>query len=268
MNIINTQCRESVSNEVRIMIFVLPWLYFTLPWLYSSPLILTLIHSTIVPQLHFTDPIHHSTMALLHSTWFYFTQSWLYFTLPYITLLHSTSFCYGSSSPYLTLLDSTSFYHGSTPLYHGSAYLYLTLLPSTMALLHSIIIILHSTMFYSTWLYHGSTITILHSNFTLLCSTLHYPTLALLHSTSLYFILPWLYIILYLNFTKLQWILCIFKFLRGFSYILRLPLITNITCLPRAGIHIRPQNRWIASSPARAKNESPGPQHRRPPRQD
>ena len=239
-----------------------------LPWLYSSPLILTLIHSTIVPQLHFTDPIHHSTLALLHSTWFYFTQPWLYFTLPYFTLLHSTSFCYGSSSPYLTLLDSTSFYHGSTPLYHGSAYLYF-LLPWLYFTLSSLYFTLPcSTLLDSTMALLSLYFTLTSLYYVLLYITLPWLYCILLHSTSFYRGYTALYIILYLNFTKLQWILCIFKFLRGFSYILRLPLITNITCLPRAGVHIRPQDRWIASSPARAKNESPGPQHRRPPRQD
>ena len=119
----------------------------------------------------------------------------------------------------MSLRDSTMSLHDYL-LYISLPFLYVTLHYSTMALLHSTwlyitlpcfyVNLLHSIYHGSTWLYFS-----LHdSNMSLACLyfTLHYYTSALLHSTSQYITLPWLYftllgsILLYHSITPLYFI--------------------------------------------------------------
>ena len=233
-----TLLRSTMAKPWILLHFTLDstWLFCTLPRLY-----VTLLHFTMLTRLLFS--VLHSTMSLLNSTLHNYTLQWFYMTLLhsvclYITLLHSTlalldstSLCMSLLHSTLALLDSTllhftifllnctTLYHGSTWFYFTPQCLYLTTLPKyslpwfyltllyctvnpTMALLKFSMALLYSTLLYYTLpLFY-----LLHS-FILVLLALPHSTLALLDSTSLKYILLWLYLTLLISIIALYCIL-------------------------------------------------------------
>ena len=111
---------------------------------------------------------------------------WLHFTMLYsVSLLHdSTSLYLIIHYSTMVLIHFTSFY--CLQYYHGSSSLYTWLYWSTIPLLHFIAFHNGSSSLHLNLTYFNKIL--LHSTW-----NLHYSTMSLLHSTSLYCFIPWLY---------------------------------------------------------------------------
>ena len=192
-------------------------LYVTLPWIYLAVPDSSTLHATGVSVLVSTWLYNTVSWTLLGSHWLYCTLKWLYLALP-----DSTTLCHGCTCLYFTPLYSTMALHGSTWLYLPQLHSTLVLLGShwfSYILLCLYLARLDSTTLYqssswsyhgSSWLYHGSTwlyLTEVHCSYhvsTCLYLTLQHSTMDQHCFTSLYYTLPWLYLVLLDSATRLM----------------------------------------------------------------